>query len=576
LAEKDGDVRRVLLAAGTTSYLDAEFAPLTEVPESLHRVVQAASALNITPLTLKRDGYLLDPGTEELKDALSSAAHAGSVVIVYYTGHGAKPDGGPYYLITTDSKPELLVRKGLRSVQVLELLTRWGRDGMSPEQPAALVILDCCFSGNAGVENLASALYGVGNHQRTWLIASASQTSWAQQGVFARAFADALTHPNTGPSQEFLSLDSLVDQVNRAYRGTADQVARYFPPPWGATGIPPFFPNPQHKPGMAGLSVTDQHWLIKLRGAGRHAATGSYLAGSSGRIRAAETLCHFLTHQEDGGVCVITGGPGTGKSTLLALAVQLTDPVRRPELLAGTQPDSMIRCAAALLPVDTPVLPVHARGLNTDQAAQIIAAGLDQHAHTTTELLETLQSGVRPPDPSIMIVVDAVDEAASPRTLIRSLLRPLARDHGVRLTVGTRRHFEGALNAGDPITDLAPDRTIDLNREEFQDPDALRGYIEQLLVAALEPGISTPYQTDDPAAPGRPSVGGASVRKEVASAIADRATTPDGESFLVGWQMARAVRNRNQWIDVNQPGWRAELPADYRAALDEELGRLDD
>ena len=107
--------------------------------------------------------------------------------------------------------------------------------------------------------------------------------------------------------------------------------------------------------------------------------------------------------------------------------------------------------------------------------------------------------------------------------------------------------------------------TIDLDSPAYQDPQALADYARNLLLAAQEPGVSTPYQ-------------GASQEAAVAvaSAIADRATSRDrkAESFLIGRFLALSVRGRAEPVDITSPGWQSDLPTELAEAFDEELARL--
>ena len=66
------------------------------------------------------------------------------------------------------------------------------------------------------------------------------------------------------------------------------------------------------------------------------------------------------------------------------------------------------------------------------------------------------------------------------------------------------------------------DLTIDLDTSQYQDPQALTDYVHRLLIAAEEPGVTTPYQAG--AAPATR----AQVAATVAAAIARRATARDG------------------------------------------------
>jgi len=408
---------------------------------------------------------------------------------------------------------------------------------------------------------LGEALRGIGN-TKTWVIASAGPLEYAQQGLFARAFCDALQRPTAGPSQRFLSLEAIAQAINDVHAGRAQQQARVFPPATGLTGTPPFFPNPQYRPGLAGMTVADQqHWLSRVRGAPRESTTtGFYLAGRTGRIRAAKDLIGWMTgpdpdasRLETPRLAVVTGSPGTGKSTLLALPVLLVQPAWRADLLAGAGPGSLIERAAALLPADTPVAAVHARGLNADQAARTIAQALGLVPGSAATLLQDLKTS---PRPRAVVVVDALDEAVSPPDMLADLLLPLSGRDDLRVAVGGRR----------PAVPSAAQLTIDLDCPGYQDPEALADYLRRLLAAAEEPGVRTPYQ-------GIPD----EVTAAVAGAIARRATSRGRtESFLIGRILALSVRGRPAPADVTSPDWQARLPAELTEAFDEDLARLGD
>jgi hypothetical protein len=369
-----------------------------------------------------------------------------------------------------------------------QLVRRDEHGGLLADQPKVLVTLDCCFSGSAATEMLAEALRGIGN-PHMWVIASAGALQYAQQGLFAKAFCDALRRPTIGASQDFVSLDTIVQAVNDAHPG-AEQQALLFTPAGGFGGIAPFFANPAHRPGAAGLTITEQHWLSRVRGGPAESTTGFYLTGWTGRVRAGQQLGAWMTSPGPSGLAIVTGSPGTGKSALLALPVLLTQPALRADLLRNAEPGSLVQRIADMLPADTPIVAVHARGLNTDQAAGAIAQALGRAASSASALLQDLDAA--PEQADRVVAVDAVDEAASPDTLLTSLLLPLARRPGLRVAVAARRHvLSGVAEA---------DLTIDLDSSEYRDPQALIDYVRRLLVASEEPGITTPYQ---PAAGGR-------------------------------------------------------------------------
>jgi hypothetical protein len=181
-----GPAGRALLAAGTSSYDSADFSALDGVPDSLQAIVATLTGLGFAAVG-GGPGYRLDPAVAELRAAVRQAAASAQVVVVYYTGHGVHPELDTYYLVGRASRPEDFTGTALAAGELPRLLTR--RDAVgeaSEDQPLALVILDCCYSGRAGMEMLGEALRGVGN-PRLWVIASAGALEYARQGQFAAA-----------------------------------------------------------------------------------------------------------------------------------------------------------------------------------------------------------------------------------------------------------------------------------------------------------------------------------------------------------------------------------------------------
>jgi WD40 repeat protein len=565
-ANKPASADRTLLAAGTASYDCPDFPALDKVPDALRDVVEALKGLGFTTVA-RPPGYRLDPALRSLRSAVRKAAGAAPVVVVYYTGHGADLERSTYYLVSKKSRPADLDESALAARDLLTLLTLRDDHGAPlTDQPTVLVILDCCYSGSAGMTMLGEELRGIGN-PNTWVLASTGSLEYAQQGLFAKALSDTLLRPMAGPSQRFVSLEAIAQAINDAHAHQFQQQARVFSPGTGLTGIPPFFPNSYYQPSLAGMTVADQqHWLSRVRGGPHETTAGFYLTGKTGRLRAAYDLAEWMTDPAPKNLAVVTGSPGSGKSALLALPALLTEQSQRKELLRTSAPGSLIEHVASLLPVDAHVTAIHARGLNADQTAGAISQALRGHATTASGLLEAFETGQLEDgqtEAEQIVVVDAVDEAISPATLLGGLLIPLSRQPGIRVVIGARRHVLPE--------DADVDKTIDLDTNTYLDPKALIGYIHRLLVAEEEPGVSTCYQPN----PGTASVG-SSVAAVVAEGIAQRATASKTgvESFLIARLLALAVRDRSVPVDVTSPGWRSELPDGVAEAFDEDLARL--
>ncbi|MFG1796466.1 hypothetical protein [Nocardia sp. NPDC049149] len=526
----------VLVAVGTQHYARDDLDTLDRVPTSLRQVVETFRALGISPRDEDGHGFLLDVERAQLLATLRRAVDRAPVVIVYYTGHGLQFNN-KYYLPLTSTQSDLPAT-AIATRELLEdyflRLDEYGEP--AAEQPAVLVIFDCCFSTSALIEGMHSLLQGIGN-ANLWVMASADTIEYAQDGAFAKALSEYLRNPRTGPSQRYLSLEILVGEINSATaRAGIDQEARWFPPARrGVTGLLPFFPNPGFQPHVAGFTIDEQRQWPEF--------DGFYLTGRDGRIRALEDLAGFLTSPAPG-IAVVTGSPGSGKSTLLALPAQLSATHSREELLRTGLRNPLILRAGVLLPEELEVIGVHARGLNTNQVATAIAGSLGVAGTTANAILTELISSKAAT--THRVVVDAIDEAATPVDLLE-FLQTLPKVAAIKVAVGMRRHLLDQL--------VSPELVVDLDAERYRDRSALVSYVHQLLVAAFEPGVTTAYQGVEEAS-----------TAEVAESIAAKASTAETDSFFIARSLALAVRSRAEPI--------GDVPPSMAAAFDEDLQRF--
>ena len=125
-----------------------------------------------------------------------------------------------------------------------------------------------------------------------------------------------------------------------------------------------------------------------------------------------------------------------------------------------------------------------------------------------------------------------------------------------------------------PVRDAA-ELLIDLDAERYRDPEALTHYVHQLLVAAKEPDVRTPYQPAIAGPDRTGSDGSGMVAAAVAAAIAERATARDNgpESFLFARLLALSIRHRPAVVDVNDSRWRTQLPASVGVTVEDDLTR---
>ena len=541
---------RVAILAGTGRYDHPdEWEELGQVETALTTVANCVNGLGYHPAGAA--SYELNPTRDALRALLSSTPVDAEVVIAYYTGHGHID--GLHYLVARDSTvraPLFITGSAIATRELPSLLAvRDPNSGRrSSPQPYLLIIIDTCFSGAAAIQIARDALSEVVDPDRTWVLVSARPTEYAQQGAFPAALRQALADSTAGRTQRYVHPDVLAGSINSQLPEW--QRARSHPPASGVEEPPPFFPNPDYQPVPAGITLADQaYWASRLRGTTEPTA-GFYITGGEGRTAAVREITGWISDPGRGAVGVVTGRPGSGKSALLALPALVTDPQRRERLLAAAGDRPIVQAVATLAP-GTQVIVVHGGGLNADQLATEIAAGLGRHAGTLSELLDSLKR--EPARGGPVVLLDALDETEQPGIVAGQLITELASRHGVRLLVGTREHLLKTI--------ASPSLVVHLDQEPYADPQALTDYVTQLLVAAQESGVHTPYQPlqrRDGKALGT-----------IAAAVSDKAAG----SFLIGQLIALALRGRDQVVDTEELN---DIPASVGEAFDADLARLGD
>jgi hypothetical protein len=554
---------RMLLAAGTETYKHGDgFAvgleDLHVVPEELQSIVSSLSELGyVTPR--QSLPYLLDPKLQELRNAIRTAATTAPVIILYLTGHGLNRENSPFYILTSDSDEKRLEETALEPRQLLSLLLRREHGTPTPQQPQVLVILDCCFSGTGSLEMLWESLRAIGN-PNVWVMASAGR-EWAAQGLFVQALTEVLKNADVGRSSQYIPLDLITGRVNAALTESPDgQQARVIPPRGETVGVPPFFPNSHYVPGVAGLTVEDQVWVSRLRGSPESGTTtGFYVSGSTGRVRAVEDMAAWMHRPTDRGLSVITGSPGSGKSTILALPTLLSDVSGKQALLQGAPKGSLLAKAADLF-AGLSVIGLNVRGMDPYQVTDAVAEHIGRTATSPFDLLHDLEPGDNEERTRRIFVIDALDEARDPRRLLLDLVLPLSQRPNIKVLLGTRRHLL-------PPPDLI-NLLIDLDADAYRDPKALIQYVRQLLLGTNEPDLSTPYRR-------APKFKVALVAEAIAAKATSTASAfGQAESFLLAQLLARVVRSREYVLNTAAANLTKQLPADVGAAFDEDLSRM--
>lgn len=514
----------------------------------------------------------MDPTAQELKNRLnefvrSKDRRTDDLIVVYITCHGEIiEETGEHVLLAADTDPHDL-RNPQTTVATAELakLLLAGTAVRS-----LLLILDTCHSGQGSRDLLSAAVRQMDPH---WarragggfvILHSAQPFELAEAGAFPRLLSEAVQDLSTaGHAPETLALDAVVEHMNANGTRPGHQTIGW--DPIGLSGrVPPFLANPRHDMRLTEVdlalqqaAVWDDHahrrgtefssrFLPRVMADHRGGPRGWWFEG---RTRALRDICTWLSTADPDpaqAVLPVTAGPGSGKTAVLGLIAALTHPDHRrivPVDALGLWPTAIPEVGA----VD---VAIYAQRLNDEQVLDGIAAAARVKATTVGELLDALTSpaydeaGVRP----FTVLIDALDEATTPRTLCTQILRPLI-EHArgrIRFLLGTRPFL---------LPHLGLDRCqgIELDAVQYADPSALRAYTIRNLVNAHP---NSPYCDQPP-----------EYVVEVAEAIAQAADT----SFLVARITASTLAASPHLPSPRDTRWQAGLPRHAGEAMAADL-----
>jgi WD40 repeat protein len=474
-------------------------------------------------------------------------------VVIYWSGHGEVGPDGRHYLLCRDFDGQNYTDKAVATEDIARML-------VGTPVSHLLLMLDTCYAG-AGITDF-SAMQGVINRSRAntfegsagmYLVAASRSRDIAEESVFSGMFVDAVNAQRHGGwRQPALDPISVVGAINEriASDGRRQRVVINLVGSGG--GISPVLRNPRYEERIPdGTSVEDgrrllrrpdllAHWSPRARGVGLQTDSGDFFEGRHSVLRA---VVSWLDEPKATGSRIITGGPGSGKSAVLARLALLSDPQYRATLDTGRAPADTLPQPGA---VD---IAIHARGKTVADVTQEVADALDSRP-VVAMIVEAAAECSKPP----VMLVDALDEALDPRGLAREVLRPLSESACAKFIIGTRKHVIPALRVVE--TDI-----LDLDDpSRWLDPDDVARYVDRLLGASSADGKPSPYSDKD------------FLRATVAKQVARRAQA----TFLIARLVARSLAERPDVIDLSDQTWIARLPSTVGEAFEEWLDRFDD
>ncbi|MBQ0850325.1 caspase family protein [Streptomyces sp. BH-SS-21] len=534
----------------------------------------------------------LDPTRAQLTDHLrafcrSDDRREDDLVVIYISGHGeVVEDGHEHVLLMADTEPDDVSYTSLPTADLVRALR-------GTKVRRLLLILDTCYSGQGGNELAASALERLGAQ---WapsatspglvVVSSAQPNQQARAGLFPQLLSEAVGNRATaGHAPTHLSVSAVVEQMNKHPDRPGYQHINLSL--LGLTGEPPdFFTNPRHNVRLTDVDLALQdaaefdayalqretefssRFLVRAMGYSGNAGQGWWFCG---RHRALAELAAWLNQTTDTaqdllfeadvpvGECVrvVTAGPGSGKTAVLGLVGALTMPDRR-----RTVPLDSLGLDADLIPAESSIdVVMYAQNLTDSQVLAGLAAAAGFRCTTVGEFLEGVDDKYRSRGRPFTVLIDALDEAATPATLCSQIVRPLI-EHArgrIRLLLGTRPYLLDCLGLSNrPTHRDGP--VIDLDSPRYTDRQALLAYTIRNLVQSH---ATSPYR--------RPPFSDRPERlRPIAHAVADAA----GTSFLVARFAAYTLASADIAVpDPHDARWRASLPRHAGQAMRDDLAQ---
>ncbi|MFJ9460805.1 hypothetical protein ACIRST_37770, partial [Kitasatospora sp. NPDC101447] len=501
----------------------AGFTPLPAVGEAVRAL---ASAMNRAGVVTGGDPLLECDEREFVGSWKELRQHSGSgePLVVHFAGHGthSKQSGNLYLAMAGgEARDDLLVDTCVSFGRLLEAAENTGRP--------VLFLLDVCEAGQAIVQQQLIDLAarrrqdGVRN---VWVVGACTSDSITYGARFTVATAEVLHQLVDGnldisPTMEFLPVETLASAIDRkltqdehAARHLGHAVVRT--PHVQAVSAPqPFFRNPAHTHDPRANLLTAMNPRLRefalgcapgldplhfaTRAAGNPTADSIHFSGRRSQLQLIQDWIDDVDGAQNQ-LLVVTGGPGSGKSALLGVTVCLLHPELEP---LGDRVGHAVEQFAPRTP-DT-VLAVHARQLTLQQIIDSLRHQLYRQLPGRARLNDGLpMQHPESSDPAgagallrdlqgaddVLVVLDALDEAADPAAVLNELLLPLsgvadnATTARCRVIVGTRPWWDTLTALRDHLADH-PGTVLNLDPATKEDrlvlSDDLDDYLRKLL-----------------------------------------------------------------------------------------------
>ncbi|MFE4961411.1 caspase family protein [Streptomyces sp. NPDC056660] len=502
---------RHVFAVGAADYRDPSWDPLPQVRLDVATIIKALNPFGYRPASAWPAG-LINPGEARdiemplLRWLRSVFSFDDDTLIIYHAGHGTEEHD--HYLICSETDYDAAALKvtALPTARLVELAGDAGVQRL-------LVIIDACYAGDGAADVLAQTakihLVSAGtraNQRRHWkslaVLSAARPGEIADDGAFAEAMSTVLRTTVeedrilAGERPAYVHLSDVVREINREFaRRAIPQRADLAVIHDDGRG---FLSNPRHVAGLSiDLDLAEQRVAseqVKLRekeliehfgprGAGTHGPgeTGHYFTG---RTMVLSRLARWLRGESEQNIRLyqVTGGPGTGKSSVLGRLVTRSDPVRR-----HTIPDDTV-IVSTDIPTNSIDLAIHAAGKRLPDVLAALSDALDTPTSSRSDVMTAIKN-LRSP---FTFVVDAIDEASmvessyEAENIVTLLQRATALTPYFRVLLGARPEV---LNTGTSTDDRTA--RIDLDDPQWIARRDITDYAAQLLSAPHGQGSSS-------------------------------------------------------------------------------------